>query len=200
MSLVAGRDINELLAALGEELALLGAAPIELCLIGGSALALLGLVERPTKDIDVVALAESRGGVLRVRRASPLPDVLVRACAEVATQQGIDPNWLNSGPARLLDWGLPDGFETRLVSRDYGSRLVIHLASRLDQICFKTYAAADVAGRHLSDLQTLSPTGEEMRFAFAWVIRQDPSPGFHTQLEQMADYLGVRDVLDTIEY
>jgi hypothetical protein len=97
-----------------------------------------------------------------------------------------------------VDWGLPEGFETRLVTKPYGTALAVHFSGRLDQICFKTYAAADVAGRHLTDLTKLAPTRDEMDFAFRWVVTQDPSTGFRAQLEQLADYLEVRDVLNRI--
>ena len=121
---------------------------------------------------------------------------LAEAVAEVANQLGVDPHWLNSGPARLMDWGLP---ESRLTSISYGATLRVHIASRLDQICFKTYAAADVAGRHLTDLISLSHTRDEMDFAFSWTLQQDSSMGFRSQLEQLADYLEVSDVLDALE-
>jgi hypothetical protein len=198
VAIVAGRDVDDLFAALSQDLGLKGVAMTELCVIGGAALAMLGLVERPTKDIDVVALAESSAGTVRIRSANPLPAELAEAVAEVSRQMGVEAGWLNCGPSGLVDWGLPDGFEARLVVRDYGAFLRIHFASRLDQICFKTYAAADVAGRHLTDLLALAPSAAEMDFAFRWVVQQDPSSGFGTQLELLADYMEVRDVLDHI--
>jgi len=198
LGIVAGRNIDDLLMALSHELGLHGMALTELCVIGGAALSALGLVERPTKDIDVVALAESDAGAVCIRSASPPPVELAEAVLEVSRQMQVEADWLNYGPARLVDWGLPEGFETRLAARDYGTSLRVHFASRLDQICFKTYAAADVAGRHLADLTTLSPSATEMDFAFRWVVQQDPSPGFRVQLDLLADYLEVRDVLDLI--
>jgi hypothetical protein len=59
MSIVSGRDAGELFRALASELERAEATPVELCVIGGAALAVLGFVERPTRDIDVVALADS---------------------------------------------------------------------------------------------------------------------------------------------
>lgn len=132
--------------------------------------------------------------------ARVLPAPLAEAVAEVANQLGVDPHWLNSGPARLMGWGLREGFASRLTSISYGATLRVHIGSRLDQICFKTYAAADVAGRHLTDLISLSPTRDEMDFAFSWTLQQDSSLGFRSQLEQLADYLEVRDVLDALEH
>jgi hypothetical protein len=125
--------------------------------------------------------------------------MLLAAASAVARQFGIEPDWLNSGPADLIDHGLPPGFESRLVTREYGVGLRVHFAGRLDQICFKTYAAADTAGRHLTDLVALGPGIDEMEFAFSWVIGQDPSPASRGQLAEPADYLEVRDALDRVE-
>lgn len=76
--------------------------------------------------------------------------------------------------------------------------LAVHFAGRLDQICLKTYAAADLAGRHLTDLLALNPLRDELDFAFRWTMSQDASSAFLAQLAELADYLEVRDVLDRI--
>ncbi|MBE0418246.1 MAG: hypothetical protein IBX63_10820, partial [Coriobacteriia bacterium] len=100
--------------------------------------------------------------------------------------------------ASLLDAGLPEGFEARLETQEYGTVLAVHFAGRLDQICLKTYAAADLAGRHLADLLALNPAPDEMDFAFRWTMRQDASGAFLLQLAALSDYLEVRDVFDRI--
>lgn len=48
------------------------------------------------------------------------------------------------------------------------------------------------------DLLALQPTGSEIRVAFEWTLRQDPSEGFLTQLGELATYLEVRDVYDEV--
>jgi len=182
--------ILELLSALGERLALTRTS-VELVVIGGSALTILGLVERPTRDVDVVALLN--GGELR--SAKPLPANVVEARNAVAADFGVSEGWLNSGPGDLLRWGLPDGLVERLTSRDFGSTLTVHLASRLDQIHFKLYGLVDQGlGRHEEDLRALSPTPDELRAAARWTITQDPSEGFRQELLGALRYLGVEDV------
>ena len=198
MPLVADRDRDELLSALGAELRRRGSAPIEICVIGGAALQAVGLVTRPTKDIDVVAMLQEEALELRLVKAFPLPDVVAAAVKAVAREFAIDSSWLNAGPADLLDHGLPDGFESRLIASTYGPNLTVHFASRLDQVCLKTYAAADLAGRHLTDLVALAPTDDEMLFAIRWVAQQDPSDGFRSQLLALLDYLGMADVYDRL--
>lgn len=182
--------ILQLLSALGERLALTR-TPVELVVIGGSALTILGLVERPTRDVDVVALLD--GGELR--SAKPLPARVVEARDAVATDFGVSGGWLNSGPGDLLQWGLPDGLVERLTSREFGPALRVHLVSRLDQIHFKLYALVDQGlGRHEEDLRALSPTVDELRAAARWTITQDPSEGFRQELLGALRYLGVEDV------
>ncbi len=157
----------------------------------------IGLVTRPTKDVDVVAVGERSGNRLSLHKSRPLPSVLGQAAAAVANQYQLEPGWLNPGPADLIDHGLPEGFEGRLVPRIYGRALVVHFASRVDLICFKTFAAADVAGRHLTDLQALKPSEEEIRVALRWIEQQDDSDGFRMQLAGLLEYLGMQHVTES---
>jgi hypothetical protein len=180
---------DELLVALGEQLVSMGAA-YELVVIGGSALLALGLVERPTSDVDVVALSEGEALI----NADPLPAALVSARDRVARDFGLPERWLNPGPASLLDLGLPEGFFERVVTRTYGRALTAHFASRFDQIHFKLYAAVDQeTGRHEMDLRALSPTTDELLDAARWARTHDPSPGFEQSLRAALRVLGVQD-------
>lgn len=186
------RDRGEAaLAALGEQLALAGER-FELVVIGGSGLLALGLIDRTTRDVDVLALRH--GGDLVDPR--PLPPRLLDARDRVAGDFGLAENWLNAAPASLLDFGLPAGFEDRLEPRDYGPALVVWLASRLDQIHFKLYALADHApgSKHDLDLRALAPTPDELSAAARWAITHDPSEGFRLELKAVLAYLGVEDV------
>jgi hypothetical protein len=75
-----------------------------------SALQALGLVQRTTRDVDVLALVEAGGGVEPVLVTSdPLPTVLVEAARDVGQDFNLPPDWLNAGPADLLREGLPKG-------------------------------------------------------------------------------------------
>jgi hypothetical protein len=179
--------IEEALSALGE---LLGAAraPLEIVVIGGAALQVLGFVTRPTADVDVVAILDHG-----LRSADPLPAPLVAAVHRVAVDFGLPEEWLNPGPTAMLQWGLPEGFVERLTSRRYGA-LTVHFASRFDQIHFKLFAFVDLGGgRHEADLAALHPTREELLAAAAWTRTQDPSPGFHSVLATTLERLGVDD-------
>jgi hypothetical protein len=181
---------HELLAAVGEQLAARG-AHVEIVVIGGSALLASGLISRPTRDIDIVALLAAQMLV----DPRPLPAELVAARDRVARDFGLPENWLNAGPAALLDFGLPEGFVERLERKGYGASLTVHFASRFDQIHFKLYAMADQgAGKHEADLRELSPTRAELLSAARWTRTHDPSEGFREQLVAALSYLGVEDV------
>ncbi len=127
----------------------------EVVAIGGASLVLLGYIDRATRDLDLVAIKES-GSLIS---ANPLPPSLLKEIAVVGAALGIGEYWVNGGPSSLLEAGLPDGFEERLVSRNYHG-LTVHFASRLDQICFKLYAAVDQGpvSKHFADLKRLDPT------------------------------------------
>jgi hypothetical protein len=187
---ITSRGLDTILSALGEQLGVLGAR-LEMVVIGGSALLALGLVTRPTKDVDVVAFAEGE----ELRPASPLPQALAEAKDRVARDFALPQDWLNAGPTDLLRWGLPEGFWGRVTTRRYGETLTVHFAGRLDQVHFKLYAMVDQSGgRHEADLRALRPSRDELVAAARWSITHDPSPGYRMMLEQALERLGVEDV------
>lgn len=85
----------------------------EVVAIGGGSLLLIGLIDRPTKDLDLVALRE--GDVL-APAGRPLPAALAEAVEDVARVLDLPPNWMNGGPDSLLRFGLPAG-ELRAAAR-----------------------------------------------------------------------------------
>ena len=182
-------DIEKALETLGELLESRG-IEYEVVAIGGGALGLLGLVTRPTKDVDVLAIVREE----QYETAEPFPADLAEAVADVAAGLGIPADWMNPGPTDLLRFGLPAGFSDRVQIRRYGN-LVLHLAGRFDQICFKFYAAVDQfpGDRHLEDLRRLQPTSGELKEAAAWSRSQDPSPGFREVSSQALAFLGVEE-------
>lgn len=177
------------LAALGQLLAERGQA-YELLAIGGGALQLLGLINRPTRDIDVVALVE-RAGVVPF---DELPPPLQEAVDDTARVLGLQRTWFNAGPRSLVDLGLPDGVVARAHRREWGG-LTLYIADRLDQIFFKLYAAVDQGPRskHFEDLRRLHPTSAELSSAAAWVRTHDPSPGFARELLAALRSIGLDD-------
>lgn len=78
--------------------------------------------------------------------------------------------------------------------------LTLNLASRLDQICFKLYAAADQgpASKHVGDLRQLEASRDELLFAARWTRTHDPSPAFRSELVRALEFLGVEDAGDEL--
>lgn len=191
MSDIASKDAaHRLFAALGEQLAAAGER-YELVVIGGSGLLALGIIERSTRDVDLLAL---RSGD-KLDSAEPLPKKLATARDRVARDFSLPVDWLNPGPTDLLTLGLPDGFINRLERRNYGDSLSVYLASRYDQIHFKLYALVDQGpGKHGDDLRALSPTEEELLAAAHWSRSHDPSEGYAQMLRSVLTHLGVDDV------
>ncbi len=190
MSDITPNSGERILEALGEQLAARGER-YELVVVGGSALLALGLVERTTKDVDIVALRAGED----LKSARPMPAGLRTAGDLVARDFALSTDWLNPGPTDLLELGLPVGFVDRLERRDYGNGLVVYLASRLDQIHLKLYATVDQGpGKHEADLRALAPSAEELVTAARWSRTQDPSEGYAQVLRGALASFGVEDV------
>jgi hypothetical protein len=148
------------------------------------------MIERSTRDVDLVALKKGAD----LESPAPLPASLREARNRVARDFSLPENWLNPGPASLLDFELPAGFLERVESRRYGDHLIVHFAARLDQIHFKLYAAVDAGpGKHSQDLEALEPTSEELLLAARWTRTHDPSQGFEELLRRVLSHYGVDD-------
>ena len=170
--------LEEALETLGELLAERGHS-VAILVIGGGSLLLLGFVQRPTADVDVVAFAGPAG----YSKAEALPEFLAEAVGDVGAALGVGDRWLNTGPAGLIDLGLPEGLERRVSIRRYGA-LEVHLPAREDLVCFKLYAAVDQGPRskHMDDLRALGPSRDELLIAAHWTRTHDPSIGFLGEL------------------
>jgi hypothetical protein len=191
--------IEHALKALGETLEHNNAPFTELVVCGGAALNVMGLVKRTTRDVDVLAMIKRVGNVFSIERVETLPQYLLDAINEVARVIGLPDAWLNTGPKDLVRFGLPEGIETRLTTKEYGKRLFIYYVGRTDQIHFKLFAAADQGlGRHFDDLLALEPSADEIESATHWAYTQDPSDGFKMVLRSMLEQLGYGNITQRI--
>jgi hypothetical protein len=156
----------------------------DLVLIGAGALLLRGELVRPTADLDVVARVENG----HLEASQPLPGPLVLAVRRVGAALDLPHiprdarDWLNAGPSYLTTMGLPDGFADRLTTRTYGT-LTIRIASRVDLIALKFFAASDPQRGprreiDVADIRRLIPTHEEIVHALTWCQRVDGRPDF----------------------
>ena len=189
-------DIETILGALGEQLESSAGEPIELLVCGGSALIFLGLVERTTKDVDILAhVKRTRGGDTSIIKATLTAPEFVTASAKVARDFNLPENWINAGPTSAVDLGLPDGIMERVSRRAFGRKLTVHFLGRYDQIHFKLYAAVDQgAGKHFDDLLALNPTADELEQAARWSMTHDGSEGYRQVLKDLLNHMGHRNV------
>lgn len=162
----------------------------ELVVIGGGGLMLLGLLARPTKDLDIVARVQDELWIA----SEPLPASLVAAAHDVAGALELPLDWLNAGPSDFMRTGLPEGFRDRTTTLVYGG-LTLQLASRLDQLALKLFAAVDQGprSRHFADLRHLRPTTAELADAAGWCRTQDTSPEWGGMVDAVIDALGVTE-------
>ncbi len=191
------KRIDQALELLGSLLEADEVPPIELVVCGGAALSLSGLHRRTTKDVDVVALFDAARR--QFTSPEPLPGLLLIRVSSVAEELELPGDWLNNGPSRdaggLYQMGLPEGMADRLIKRDYGRCLTVHLISRVDQIHFKFYAAVDQpSSYHTSDLRILGPSSEEIESALHWAVTHDVSESFLAEARKLLTYMGYRDV------
>ena len=130
----------------------------EAIVIGGAALALLGVITRTTRDVDLLS--------------SPIPPLILRHAKDFARSNGLAENWLNDAPQTLKN-ELPKGWETKIQKIYQGSALVLWTLARQHLIISKLYAACDRDADDAQDLLAMKPTSKELDDARDWVINLD---------------------------
>ena len=153
------------------------AYPCELIVIGGAALALLGIIRRPTRDCDVLdPLLESR---------------LIAMSQEFAQRQTaigvpLDQDWLNNGPVSLAAV-LPSGWRSRVVVVLQGRALCVRSLGRQDLLASKLWALCD-RGTDIGDCVALAPTVGEVASLRPWLHDQDANQDWPAHVDAtMAD-------------
>jgi hypothetical protein len=140
---------------------------LDAVVIGGTALVLLEVVSRQTRDCDILD--------------PQIPADVADAAREFALDvrnggEPLDDEWLNNGPSSLADV-LPEGWNARVLQVFTGKALTLHSLGRTDLLMSKLFALCD-RGIDLKDCVALSPTAEELDTILPWLIRQDLHPGW----------------------
>jgi len=137
----------------------------EAIVIGGTALGLLGVVSRQTRDCDIL------------HPELPVPIlVAAREFAKIRNSEGdlLAEDWLNNGPASLVDV-LPFGWKERLQTVYKGQAIILHCLGRIDLLRSKLFALCD-RGIDLLDCIALAPTEIEIKEIKPWLEKQDANP------------------------
>jgi hypothetical protein len=184
------RQIQEALSRTGRRLALADAGEYALLVCGGSALNLAGIIERPTRDVDVLGLV--KGTDCRTVTAEHLPAELIRAAEGVAMDLSLPGDWLNDAALDVQRLGLPSGILKRAHRLEFGPCLTVFFIDRRDQVALKLYAAIhrEKGQRHLKDLEAIEPTKAEMEAAAHWLLDRKTSAGFRAAVRSISAALG----------
>jgi hypothetical protein len=195
-------QIDGALQRLGSRLLYEYATPIALVICGGSALNVLNVAQRTTRDVDVLAIVEESESGVVLRPDKALPDDFCEVVAWVAADLQLDEDWLNMGPKDVLTvYGAPKGMTDRWEEREYGPSLKAFFISRLDQVHFKLLAAMDprARARHLEDLtERIKPLEEEVRAAVEWLLGRKTSPQFRYRMRLVVGALGYDNICNDI--
>lgn len=130
--------------------------------IGGSALGLMGVIQRATRDVDILV--------------PELPQAIASAARDFAKAQrqtGVElvDDWINNGPLALGDV-LPAGWRDRVQRIFEGAALVLSTLDRPDLLKSKLFALCD-RGTDLSDCMALAPDPDELADCLPWLEVQD---------------------------
>lgn len=194
MSFADPDDIHGALQRLGTRMLYENVDPIALVVCGGSALKVLNITHRTTRDIDVLAIVDEVPSGPELQIGQSLPPSFMELVARVGIDLDQDSDWLSLGPIDVLGiYGVPKGMTDRWHKREYGPSLVIFFIHRVDQIHLKVLAAADPKAppRHMEDLvQRLKPSAEELQAAVDWLLDRETSSWFRGRIRYVVTEFG----------
>jgi hypothetical protein len=153
----------------------------EAVVIGGTALNLLGVVHRTTRDCDVLHPA--------------IPASILQAAKDFAIERSghgdpLQNDWLNNGPVGLAR-ALPQGWQERLIPVFKGQAVVLRSLGRMDLLRSKLFGLCDRAA-DFGDCVALAPTPEELSTILPWLQEQDGNPEWPAHVVEVLDDLSGR--------
>lgn len=154
---------------------------LDAVVIGGTALNLLGVISRATKDCDILD--------------PPLPTLIAEAARSFAAESRkrgaeLQNDWLNNGPASLVSV-LPPGWRGRLQTVFSGVSIELRCLGRMDLLRSKLFALYD-RGLDLGDCLALAPAAEELAAILPWLELQDGNPDWPAHVGATLADLGGR--------
>ena len=130
-------------------------------IIGGTALILMNITNRFTRDIDFI---------------EPVLPSEIKLAAKTFLNQNkqyqLDAEtWLNNGPISIIE-SLPIGWQNKKVKIYSGKAIILYTLGRLDLLKTKLYAYCD-RDIDLNDCIALKPTLTELDNCIEWVLQGD---------------------------
>jgi len=145
--------------------------------IGGAALLLIHVIDRATKDVDVLS--------------PEIPEEIKKASIEFAKKNStlsLNPKeWFNNGPYSLKR-DLPPGWRDRIQKVFDGKSLTLYTLGRMELLKAKLYAACD-RNIDFDDCIALNPTNKELDACFDWVLKGDANPLWPKRVKEVFDRL-----------
>ncbi len=139
--------------------------PFEAICIGGTALALLGLITRETQDCDVLVPEISD-------EIKQLSEEFAKQMMEVGME--LKESWFNNGPASLIR-DLPEGWRERTQLVFEGEVLRLQTLGRQELLMSKLFALCDRAIDR-PDCIALAPSQSELQITLSWLEARDGNP------------------------
>ena len=182
--------LEELLNAVGLHLEAQG-SEAAIVVVGGATLSVLRIVDRTTKDVDVIAQAiRDDDDNWTLTPSVPLPEALQNAVSLVGRDYGLASDWLNTEVGAQWQQGLPDSILQDTEWRRYAA-LWVGFVGRQTLITLKLFAAVDRSPEsvHYQDLLALQPTTSELATAEEWVVGQDTSEHFPKLIQDVITHV-----------
>lgn len=179
--------LRQALTAVGELLAEENES-VAIVVTGGATLSLLGIVDRATSDVDVIARTRrGEDGTLELEPPEPFPDALERAIRTVARDFELDEDWMNAVVGMQWSHGLPPWIGEEIEWANYGGGLHVGTVGSLTLIALKLFAAVDQGPKsvHFDDLLQLAPSDRELDVARDWVLTQDAAPRWSEMVDEV---------------
>ena len=129
--------------------------------VGGSALVLLDIIDRSTKDFDLLD--------------SDIPAEILDAAKDFASIENLSEQWLNCGPSELVDY-LPKDWRLNLELIFSGESLTLHTIAMLELLKAKVWAYCDRT-KDYTDIIAMAPSSEELEVVREWLYPLDAHPG-----------------------
>jgi hypothetical protein len=178
---------DRMLKALGSVLEREGTGPVDVVICGAMALAMQGIIDRATRDIDGLGIVVRKKGRLVLDK--PLMSAeFSQAVERVGLHFGAGKFWFSTAATILHDdTRLPARLIERAEVRHYGKNLTVRLCSRSDMILFKMWAAIKRGEPDIDDLIKMHISEAEAEAAARWCLKQDgeAAPELKAVLEEI---------------
>tara|TARA_B100001094_G_C17582336_1_gene508014 strand:+ start:27 stop:554 length:528 start_codon:yes stop_codon:yes gene_type:complete len=141
--------------------------------IGGTALVLLDIITRHTKDFDLIN--------------HRIPEDIAEAATEFAKAENLSLQWFNSGPTDLVKH-LPNDWQTTTQIIYQGDALTFMTLSRSNLLKAKIWAYCDRT-RDYDDILHMAPTPKELGDTAEWLYPLDTNPNWPEWVDECINNL-----------